>query len=349
MRYRTLGRSGIQVSVLGLGTMVLGPWGDDDAEGAVRTIQAALDAGINLVDCADIYGGGVSEELTGRAIRGRRDDVVLATKFGNPMDEDPNRRGGSRRWIERALDDSLRRLGTDHVDIYYVHRPDPATDVDETLGALSDLVRRGKVRAIGTSTFPAEQLVTAAWEADRRGHVRPTVEQPPYSVLARGIEASVLPTCEELGMAAVTWAPLNGGWLTGKYQGQGLDGGGGAATPPAGSRAATHGDHFDYDNPVAQDKLAAVDALAKLAEAAGVPLAQLALAFVLAHRSVASALVGPRRVEQLTDLLPAAEVDLDGDLLDAIDTVVAPGVNLNPADAGWVPPALTDATLRRRP
>lgn len=341
MRYRTLGRSGIQVSVLGLGTMVLGPWGDDDAEGAVRTVHAALDAGINLVDCADIYGAGVSEELTGRAIRGRRDDVVLATKFGNPMGEGPNSRGGSRRWIERALDDSLRRLGTDHVDIYYLHRPDPATAIDETLGALSDLVRRGKIRAIGTSTFPAEQLVAAAWVADRRGHVRPTVEQPPYSALARGIEASVLPTCEELGMAAVTWAPLNGGWLTGKYRAD--------TKPPEGSRAVTHGDHFDYDNPVARDKLAAVDALAKLADSAGLPLAQLALAFVLAHRSVASALVGPRRVEQLTDLVAAAHVDLDGDLLDAIDAVVAPGVNLNPADAGWVPRSLTDASLRRRP
>ncbi|MGH9214584.1 MAG: aldo/keto reductase [Acidimicrobiales bacterium] len=340
MRYRTLGRSGIQVSVLGLGTMVLGPWGDDDADGAMRTVHAALDAGVNLVDCADIYGGGVSEELAGRAIRRRRDDIVLATKFGNPMGDEPNRRGGSRRWIERALDASLRRLGTDHVDIYYVHRPDPATDLDETLGALSDLVHRGKIRAVGTSTFPAEQLVAAAWEADRRGHVRPTVEQPPYSMLARGIEASVLPTCEDLGMAAVTWAPLNGGWLTGKYRA--------GASPPEGSRAATHGDHFDYDNPVAVHKLTAVEALAKLADAAGVPLAQMALAFVLSHRGVTSALLGPRRAEQLADLLPAANLDLDSDLLDAIDAIVAPGINLNPADSGWVPPALTDATLRRR-
>jgi aryl-alcohol dehydrogenase-like predicted oxidoreductase len=282
----------------------------------------------------------VSEELVGRALRGRRDDVVLATKFGNPMGDDPNQRGGSRRWIERALDASLRRLGTDHVDVYYLHRPDPATDVDETLGALSDLVRRGKIRAVGTSTFPAEQLVAAAWEADRRGHVRPTVEQPPYSILARGIEASVLPTCENLGMAAVTWAPLNGGWLTGKYRT--------ASTPPDGSRAATHGDHFDYDTPAAQDKAAAVEALAKLAEAADLSLAHLALAFVLSHPAVASALLGARREDQLTDLLAAADLDLDGALLDAIDTVVAPGVNLNPVDAGWVPPALTEPTLRRR-
>jgi len=339
MRYRPLGRSGTQVSVLGLGTMVLGPWGDNDPDGAVRTVHAALDAGINLVDCADIYGDGVSEELVGRAVRTRRDDVVLATKFGNPMGDDLNRRG-SRRWIERALDASLRRLGTDHVDIYYVHRPDPATDIDETLGALSDLVRRGKIRAIGTSTFPAEQLVEAAWVAERRGHVRPTVEQPPYSVLARGIEASVLPTAERLGMAAVTWAPLNGGWLTGKYRA--------GASAPAGSRAATHGDHFDHDSPVAADKSSAVESLAKLADTAGMPLAQLALAFVLAHRGVASALVGPRRVEQLTDLLPAASVDLDAELLDAIDAIVAPGVDLNPADSGWVAPALTDAALRRR-
>ena len=340
MPYRTLGRSGIQVSVLGLGTMVLGPWGDDDAGSAIRTVHAALDAGINLIDCADIYGHGVSEELVGRALRGRRDDVVLATKFSSPMGDGPNQRGGSRRWIERALDASLRRLGTDHVDIYYDHRPDPHTDIDETLGALSDLVRRGKVRAIGTSTFPAEQLVDAAWVAERRGHVRVTVEQPPYSLLARGIERSVLPTCERLGMSAVTWAPLNGGWLTGKYTA------GGAA--PAGSRAATHGDHFDYDGPAAAAKAAAVEALTKLAADAGITLPQLAVAFTLAHRRVASALLGPRRADQLTSLLPAATVRLDDDLLDAIDAIVPPGVDVNPADAGWTSPALTDATLRRR-
>jgi aryl-alcohol dehydrogenase-like predicted oxidoreductase len=340
MPYRTLGRSGIQVSALGLGTMVLGPWGDDDADEAIRTIHAALDAGINLIDCADIYGGGVSEELVGQAIKGRRDDVVLATKFSNPMGPGPNDRGSSRRWIERALDASLRRLGTDHVDIYYAHRPDPHTDVDETLGALSDLVRRGKVRAIGTSTFPAEQLVDAAWVAERRGHVRASVEQPPYSLLARGIERSVLPTVEQLGMAAVTWAPLNGGWLTGKYAAGG--------PVPAGSRAATHADHFDYGSPAAAAKGTAVEALTKLAADAGIPLPQLALAFVLSHRSVASALLGPRRAEQLTSLLPAASVRLDDDLLDAVDAIVPPGVDLNPADAGWTAPALTDASLRRR-
>jgi len=223
--------------------------------------------------------------------------------------------------------------------VYYVHRPDPATDLDETLGALSDLVRRGKVRAYGTSTFPAETLVEAAWVAERRGHVRPTVEQPPYSALARGIEAAVLPTCERLGLAAVTWAPLNGGWLTGKYRS------GGAA--PAGSRADTHGDHFDHGGPVAASKAAAVEALAKVAADAGLPLPHLALGFVLSHRAVASALLGPRRAEQLTDLVAAADVVLDDGTLDAIDAVVAPGTNLNPSDAGWVPPALTDAGLRR--
>lgn len=341
MRYRPLGRSGMQVSVLGLGTMVLGPWGDDDPDEAVRTIHAALDAGINLIDCADIYGGGESEKLVGRALAGgRRDNVVLATKFGNPMGDDPNQRGASRRWIERALEGSLRRLGTDHVDILYVHRPDPDTDLDETLGVLSDLVRRGMVRAIGTSTFPAEQLVEAAWVADQRGHVRVAVEQPPYSALARGIERSVLPTCERLGMAAVTWAPLNGGWLTGKYRA--------GAAAPEGSRAATHGDHFDHEGPAATAKHAAVDALAKVAADAGLPLAQLALAFVLAHRAVASALLGPRRASQLTDLVAAADVVLDDDTLDAIDEAVPPGTDLNPADAGWTPPALLDPALRRR-
>ena len=218
MEYRTLGRTGMHVSTFCLGTMVLGAWGNRDEDECQAIVHAALDAGINFIDTADMYAFGESEEIVGRALRGRRDAVILATKFFNPMGEDPNHRGASRRWIVRAVEDSLRRLDTDWIDLYQVHRPDPDTDLDETLGALSDLVHAGKIRAFGTSTFPAEVLVEAQWMADRRGHVLPSTEQPPYSIFARGIERAVLPTCQRYGLGVLVWAPLNGGWLTGKYR-----------------------------------------------------------------------------------------------------------------------------------
>jgi aryl-alcohol dehydrogenase-like predicted oxidoreductase len=340
MEYRTLGRTGIRVSTYCLGTMMFGKWGNPDADECIAMTHAALDAGVNFVDTADVYDFGVSEEIVGRALRGQRDNVVLATKCNNPMSDDPNTRGNSRRWITHAVDDSLRRLQTDWIDLYQVHRPDLDTDIDETLGALSDLVHSGKVRAIGTSTFPAELLVEAQWTAERRGRERFATEQPPYSVLARGVEAAVLPTCERYGLGVLVWAPLNGGWLSGKYRGSGA--------PPAGSRAEREPEHFDFDGPVHDRKLALVERLTKIADAAGMRLIDLAHAFVLSHRAVTSAIIGPRTMEQLRDVLAGAGVRLDTDVLDEIDAIVPPGTNVNPADAGWAPPALSDPWLRRR-
>ncbi len=338
METRSLGRTGIHVGRFGLGTMVLGAWGNTDLDACHRIIHRALDAGINLVDTADMYGDGENETIVGAAIAGRRDDVVLCTKFHHPVGDhdDPNRRGNSRRWIMRAVDDSLRRLGTDHIDLYQVHRPDPSTAIDETVDALTELVRAGKIRAWGTSTFPAADLVIAHWAAERRSLLGPHSEQPPYSILCRGIERDVLPVAQRFGMGVLTWSPLSGGWLTGKYTR--------ADGAPAGSRADTNPDHFDVANAA---KFDAVEALGVIAAEAGLSLTHLALAWNVEHPAITCALLGPRTEQQLDDLLGAAEITLDSDVLDAIDEVVAPGTNLNPADAGWTPPGL-DATMRRR-
>jgi aryl-alcohol dehydrogenase-like predicted oxidoreductase len=337
---RALGRTGVRVSPLSLGAMMFGPWGNDDERECIRMVHAALDAGVNVVDTADVYGAGRSEEIVGRALAGHRDAVVLATKVHHPMGDDPNRRGNSRRWIVRAAEESLRRLRTDWIDLYQVHRPDPDTDIDETLGALSDLVHQGKVRMIGTSTFPAAELVEAQWVAARRGRERFVTEQPPYSILARGVEADVLPACLRHGIGVIVWSPLNGGWLTGKYRR--------GAAPPPGSRAAREPDHFDYDDPVRERKLDLVDALSKVAADAGLSLTHLAQAWVLEHPAVCSAIVGPRTLAQLDDVLGAAGVVLDAGVLDAIDALVPPGTDVNPADAGHVPAALEPAARRRR-
>lgn len=339
METRPLGRTGMHVSRFGLGAMVLGAWGNTDADECHRIINGALDAGINLVDTADMYADGENEGIVGRAIARRRDDVILCTKFHHPVGDhdDPNRRGNSRRWIMQAVEDSLRRLGVDHIDLYQAHRPDPAVSLDETVGALTDLVRAGKIRAWGTSTFPAEDLVAAHWAADRGGLIGPHSEQPPYSILCRGIEAAVLPTAQHHGMGVLTWSPLSGGWLTGKYSRN--------APAPAGSRGDTNPDHFDGGNSA---KFDAVEALAGVAAEAGMPLTHMALAWNVEHPAVTAALIGPRTEAQLTDLLGAAEVHLDDDTLDAIDTIVPPGVDLNPADTGWTPPALASHLRRRR-
>ena len=335
---RTLGRTGMQVSRFGLGTMVLGAWGNTDRDECRRIINEALDAGINLVDTADMYADGENEEIVGEAIAGRRDEIVLCTKFHHPVGDhgDPNRRGNSRRWIMTAIDDSLRRLGVDHIDLYQVHRPDPDTAIDETVAALNDLVTAGKIRAWGTSTFPAEQLVEAHWAAERRGLAGPHTEQPPYSIFSRGIERAVLPTARRYRMGVVVWSPLAGGWLTGKYRR--------GESAPSGSRAATNPDHFDVGN---EAKFDASERLAAIAAEAGVSLTHLALAWVVEHPAVTAALIGPRTPEQLRDLLGAIDLRLDAATLDAIDEVVAPGSNLNDDDAGWVPAEL-DAPHRRR-
>src|SRR5947208_12718336 len=342
MDHRPLGRTGVSVSKLCLGAMMFGAWGEPDHDESIRIIHAALDAGINFIDTADVYSAGESETIVGKALRGRRDDVVVATKFHAPMGEDPNRRGNSRRWIVQEVEQSLRRLQTDWIDLYQVHRPDPATDIDETLGALSDLIHQGKVRAIGSSTFPAHEIVEAQWAAERRGRERFVSEQPPYSILARGVEADVLPVCQRYGMGVIAWSPLAGGWLTGKYR-RGED-------PPAGSRM-TRGripDRFSLEKPENQAKLDVVEELARIAADAGVSLTHLALAWVVEHPAVTSAIIGPRTPEQLDDLLAGQEVRLGDTVLDRIDELVPPGTTLNRADAGYLPPALADPKLRRR-
>ncbi len=337
MRRGILGGTGMSVSSFALGTMMFGAMGNTDHDESVRMIHSALDAGVNFVDTADVYSRGESEEIVGKALRGRRDSVVLATKFGLPMGADPNMAGGSPRWIKRAVEGSLRRLGTDHIDLYQMHRPDHGTDVEETLSALTDLVRAGKVRAIGSSTFPADLIVEAQWAAHRRD-LRPfRTEQPRYSMLTRIVEADVLPAAQRHGMGVLTYGPLSSGWLSGR------------ADPTRGHRASGAPQAFDLAVPANQVRLEAVRQLTKLAQDAGLPLAHLAIAFVLAHPAVTSVLIGPRRPEHLRDLLAGADVVLSDDVLDRIDEIVPPGTEVNPADNySAAPPALREPHLRRR-
>jgi aryl-alcohol dehydrogenase-like predicted oxidoreductase len=340
MQHRPLGRTGVSVSQFCLGTMMFGSWGNPDHDESIRIIHAALDAGINFIDTADVYGAGESEEIVGKALAGRRDDVVLATKFHNPMGEDLNQRGNSRRWIMRAVEDSLRRLGTDWIDVYQVHRPDPGTDVEETLSALTDLVRQGKVRYLGSSTFPASQIVEAQVAARDRNLERFVTEQPPYSILVRGVEADVLPTCARHGMAVMSYSPLAGGWLSGRWR---KDTG-----QQESSRAGRLPERFDLSNPYNQRKLDAVEELAHLAEQAGLTLIQLAIAFATSHPAITSPLIGPRTMEQLETQLAAADVVLSADVLDRIDEIVPPGTTINPADSSFTNPALEPAARRRQ-
>jgi aryl-alcohol dehydrogenase-like predicted oxidoreductase len=340
MRYRSLGRTGLQVSPLCFGAMMLGAWGNPDHDDGVSIIHAALDAGVNFIDTADVYSAGESEEIVGAAIAGRRDEVVLATKFFASMGAGPNQSGGSRYWIMKECEASLRRLGTDHIDLYQVHRPDPRMDIDETLAAMTDLVHQGKVRYLGSSTFPAAAIVEAQWTAERRQRERFVCEQPPYSLLVRGIEADVLPTCQKYGMGVIPWSPLAGGWLSGAWR---------VGAPDENSRRARRSpDRYDLAKPENQAKLRAADALGTLAEDAGLTLVELAIAWVLNNPAVTSAIIGPRTMDQLTTQLPALDVSLSTDVLDRIDEIVPPGRNFSWADAGYLPPTIADARLRRR-
>ncbi len=339
MEHRTLGRTGVSVSKLCLGTMMFGAWGNPDHDDSIRIIHAALDAGINFVDTADVYSAGESEEIVAKALKGRRDDVVLATKVGFPMGDDPNRRGASRRRIINGVEDSLRRLDTDWIDLYQIHRPDPSTDIEETLGALTDLVQQGKVRYVGSSTYPAAEIVEAQWAARDRNLHRYVTEQPPYSILVRGIEADVLPTCARYGMGVIPWGPLASGWLSGRWRKD--------AETPDSTRADRLPARYDLSLPGNQRKLDVADALAQLAEEAGMTLIELAIAFVLNHPAVTAPIIGPRTMEHLESQLPAADVVLDAALLDRIDELVPPGTNLNETDAGWTEPALEPAARRR--
>jgi aryl-alcohol dehydrogenase-like predicted oxidoreductase len=339
---RKLGSTGVSVSPLCLGAMMFGAWGNTDHEDSIRIIHRALDAGINFIDTADVYSRGESEEIVGKALAGgRRDSVVLATKVHGTMGDDPNEFGNSRRWIAKEIENSLRRLKTDWIDLYQIHRPELDTDIDETLGALTDLVRAGKVRYIGSSTFPAHQIVEAQWTAEKRGRERFVCEQPPYSMLIRRIEADVLPVCQKYGMGVIPWSPLAGGWLSGRYRK-------GGDSPGDSRRAQMIPSRYDMSIPGNQAKLEAADALGKLADEAGMSLIEMALAFVINHAAVTAAIIGPRTMEQFDSQLPALETSLSPDLLDRIDQIVPPGLNVNPADRGWDPPWLGDASLRRR-
>jgi len=340
VEHRPLGRTGVSVSKFCLGAMMFGAWGKPDHDECIRIIHAALDGGINFIDTADIYGQGESEEIIAKALAGgRRDNVVLATKFHNAMGEDPNQRGNSRRWIMRAVEDSLRRLGTDWIDLYQVHRPDPGTDIEETLGALTDLVHQGKVRYIGGSTFPASAIVEAQSAARNRSLQRFVTEQPPYSILVRAIEADVLPACARYGMGVMSYSPLTGGWLSGRWRK--------STGQQSSSRAGRLPERFDLSRPANQRKLDAVEELAQLAQEAEITLIQLAIAFVLRHPAITAALIGPRTMEQLEGQLAAVDVALDDAMLDRIDEIVAPGVTLNPEDNSWHNPSLEPAARRR--
>jgi aryl-alcohol dehydrogenase (NADP+) len=336
MKYRTLGRTGIKVSPYCLGAMMFGAIGNKDHEDSIRIIHKAIDAGINFIDTADRYSQGESEEIVGKALRGRRENIVLATKVHGPMGDDPNQQGNSRRWITVELESSLRRLQTDHVDLYQIHRPDPSTDIEETLSVLTDLMREGKIRAIGSSTFPASEIVDAQWVAEKRGLARFRAEQPPYSILNRNIEREVLPLCERFGMGALVWSPLAMGLLTGRYRkGQ---------TLPDSMRVKLFRKQMSDER-----SLDAVEALIKVAEGAGISLTHMAMAFAVAHPAVTSAIIGPRTMQHFDDLLAGAEVFLSDEILGQIDAIVPPGTETAPLDAEYKPPALREAELRRRP
>jgi aryl-alcohol dehydrogenase-like predicted oxidoreductase len=333
MRYRTLGRTGIKVSPYALGALALGTSiGNPDHDDSARIIHKALDAGINFIDTADVYGE--SEVAMGKALKGRRDRVVLATKFSRPIGDDPNHQGASRRWIMTAVENSLRRLQTDYIDLYQVHRPDPSTDIEETLSALSDLIHSGKVRAVGTSAMPASDIIEAQWVAERRGLERFRTDQPPYSILSRGIEREVLPIAQRYGMGILVWGPLGQGMLTGRVRkGQQTD-----------LRRAHIFRHLNDER-----RIDAVEQLIPLAEKAGLPMTHLALAFAIAHPGVTSAIIGPHTMEQLDDLLASADVTLTDDILDQIDEIVPPGTDIGTLDQAYLPPALQRSNLRRRP
>jgi aryl-alcohol dehydrogenase-like predicted oxidoreductase len=341
MQYTTLGRSGVQVSRLCLGTAMFGWYTNTVHEDGVRAIHHAIDAGINFLDTADQYSDGESEVIVGKALAGgRRDSVVLGSKFHFPLGPDRNQRGNSRRWIFQAVEGSLRRLQTDWLDLYQVHFPDPKCDIEETLSALTDLVRSGKVRYVGLSNFPAYQIVEAAWVAERRVLERPLTLQPPYSMLVRQAEAEVLPVCQRYGLGVIVWGPMAGGWLTGRYRKGEL--------APTGFRVTAVPHRYDAAHPDNAAKLDATEALARLADEAGLPLIKLALAFVLNHPAVTSAIAGVRTIEHIESQLDAVDIRLDSDLLDRIDAIVAPGTTVNPADQGWIAPPLLDSSLRRR-
>jgi aryl-alcohol dehydrogenase-like predicted oxidoreductase len=340
MELNNLGRTGVKVSPLCLGAMMFGGWGNPDHDDSVRIIHRALDAGINFIDTADVYSQGESEVIVGKALSTiDRSHVVLATKVHGSMGDDPNEQGNSRRWIMAECDNSLRRLGVDYIDLYQIHRPDESIDIEETLGALTDLVHAGKIRYFGSSTFPAEQVVEAQWASERHSLGRFVTEQPPYSILVRGIERDLLPTTQKYGMGVIPWSPLAGGWLSGSF---------GEGKANVSRRAERIPGRYDLSIPANQQKLELVTQISKLAADAGLTLIEMAIAFVLEHPAVSAAIIGPRTMEQLESQLSATDVRLEASLLNAIDAIVPPGTNVNREDAGWNPQVLSEPSLRRR-
>jgi aryl-alcohol dehydrogenase-like predicted oxidoreductase len=339
MQYRTLGQTGVEVGTLSLGAMNFGAIGRTSQEDATAIVDAALEAGVNLVDTADFYSQGESEEMVGRALAGRREDVVLATKAFLPMGEERNHRGASRRWLIAALEGSLRRLGVDHIDLYQVHRWDPSTTDEETLSALTDLQRAGKVRYFGSSTFPAYRIVEGQWAARQQHLSRYVTEQLNYSILNRGAETDVLPVTENYGLGVLVWSPLSSGWLSGAIR---------AGQEITTHRSASMPQRFDLEIPANRSKLGAVERVARVADDAGLTMIQLALGFVTAHPGVTSTVIGPRTMGHLESQLAAADTVLSTDVLDAIDEIVAPGVDLAPEEKIDTRPSITDASLRRR-
>jgi aryl-alcohol dehydrogenase-like predicted oxidoreductase len=337
---RTLGDTGMQVSVLCLGAMMFGAWGNTDHDDSINIIHKALDSGINFIDTADVYSAGESEEIVGKALKGgKRNNVILASKVHGSMGDDPNQNGNSRRWIMQEVDNSLRRLQTDWIDLYQIHRPDPTTNISETLSALTDLIRTGKIRSFGSSTFPASQIVEAQWSADKHNYERFICEQPPYSILNRAIESDVLPTIQRYNMGAIVWSPLAGGWLSGKWRK--------GEKSPETNRAKRRPDAYDLTDPNNLAKLDAADALGKLADEYDMTLVEMAIAFVIRHPGVTSAIIGPRTMDQLTSQLSAANIILEDKLLDRIDEIVMPGTNVSKAETGWDNTALHPMNLRR--
>jgi len=344
VEYHTLGTTGVRVSAHCLGTMMFGGGGNADHDDCVRIIHRALDGGINFVDTADVYSDGESEEIVGKALERRRDEVVLATKVHWEMGPGQNDHGNSRLWITREVENSLRRLRTDHIDLYQIHRPEAETEIDDTLSALTDLQRVGKIRYFGSSTFSGFQIVEAQWVAERRALSRFRSEQPPYSIFVRQIERDVLPVAQTYGMGVLIWSPLNRGWLTGRYRRDAFDR---SPESRAGRSYEVGAKLFDDARPEIQRKLDLVEELAKLAADAGMSMTHLAIAFTLAHPAVTSAIIGPRTSEQLDDLMAGADVRLEPPILDAIDEFVAPGTIVDENDRGFDPWWL-EADARRR-
>ncbi|MBH0779568.1 aldo/keto reductase [Nocardia bovistercoris] len=340
MSYRTLGRTGVKISQLTVGAMNFGSRATADHDEAIRILHRAFDAGINIVDTADGYSQGESEIIVGKALKGRRDDIVVATKFHSQWGDGINTRGSSRRWIFQEVENSLRRLDIDHIDLYQQHKPDPEVDIAETVGALDDLVRQGKIRYYGTTTNEPHLLVEAQWAAARDGRSRPVSEQAPYSILARGVERATLPVARKYDLGVLTWSPLAGGWLSGRH----VEG----DEAPASARAARQPDRHDPALPINRTKREIAIRLGDLARAAGLSLPELAVAFVLNHPAVDSVIIGPRTFEHLESLLGVPDIVLDASVLDAIDEIVPPGVTLNRADEGWLPPWLKESEDRRR-